>query len=437
MAEGPTASPPTGSMMSLRGAVFLGIGAMVGAGIFSLLGAAGGIAGSAVWVSFLVGGLVSLALGYAMAKFGAAVPSSGGTIGYLTIGFGPGRLVGTAAWMGYLASIVVVGAMVASTFGSYLAEVLAGPDYGVGLGRALASALVLAAAVLCVFGPKIVDRSQTAIVIGLLAVFAFFVMAIIPTIDLSLLAPSGYPDLRSIVSGAAVTFFAYLGFGVITFAGGDMRHPDRDLPRAVYLALIVTMTLYVGIAFSVFGTLTVDQVIEYGPTAIAEAARPTLGDAGFALMVVAALLATASSVTATLYAAQGLTAALADNGLFPAAFGGRSDLGRHGGLIITVAVMLLFVNVLDIGSLATIGSGISLMVFLLVAIAAIKLRQRLGASLPVLLVAAGSCSVVLLVFVADLYQNSPQDFWALIALIAAAALLDSVRRMISESPARK
>ncbi len=431
MDDGPGAAPAAGSMMSLRGAVFLGIGAMVGAGIFALLGAAGGIAGSAVWVSFLVGGLVSLALGYAMAKFGAAVPSSGGTMAYLMIGFGPGRLVGTAAWMGYLASIVVVGAMVASTFGSYLADVIAGPDAGVGVERAFASALVVAAAGLCVFGPQIVDRSQTAIVMGLLAVFAFFVIAIIPTIDLSLLAPSGYPDLRAIVSGAAVTFFAYLGFGVITFAGGDMRRPERDLPRAVYLALVVAMTLYVGISFSVFGTLTVDQVIGYGPTAIAEAARPTLGDAGFTLMVVAALLATASSVTATLYAAQGLTSALADNGLFPAVFGGGSALGRNGGLIITVAVMLLFVNVLDVGSLATIGSAISLMVFLLVAIAAIKLRQRLSASLPILLGAAGSCMVVLLVFVADLYQYSRQDFWALIGLVVAATLLDGVRRMVA------
>ena len=70
----PEAGGPAATLMSLRGAVFLGIGAMVGAGIFALLGQAGTIAGSAVWISFLVAGLVSLALGYAMAKMGTHYP---------------------------------------------------------------------------------------------------------------------------------------------------------------------------------------------------------------------------------------------------------------------------------------------------------------------------------------------------------------------------
>ena len=107
------------------------------------------------------------------------------------------------------------------------------------------------------------------------------------------------------MASVALTFFAYLGFSVITFAVGDLRDPARELPRAMYLALGVTTATYLLISLGVFGTLTVDQVAGYGETAIAEAARPALGEAGFVMIAVAALLATASSVNATLYASAG------------------------------------------------------------------------------------------------------------------------------------
>ena len=94
------------------------------------------------------------------------------------------------------------------------------------------------------------------------------------------LAFSDYPSLSKIVASVALTFFAYLGFNVITFTAGDLRDPVRDLPRAMYGALGVTSVTYVLIAVGVFGTLTVAEVVGYGETAIAEAARPALGTRG-------------------------------------------------------------------------------------------------------------------------------------------------------------
>ena len=141
--------------------------------------------------------------------------------------------------------------------------------------------------------------------IALLAVFAVFIAVTIVDIDFDLLAFSGYPSASDIVASVALTFFAYLGFSVITFAAGDLRDPTRELPLAMYAALGVTTVLYILISLGVFGTLTVDEAIGYGETAIAEAARPALGEAGFTMMAIAALLATASSVNATLYASGG------------------------------------------------------------------------------------------------------------------------------------
>src|SRR5207245_171965 len=170
-------------------------------------------------------------------------------------------------------------------------------------------------------GPWFGDRVHPLIVVHLLVVFPVFIAATLANLDASLLAPSGYPSAKDIVSSVALTFFAFLGFAVISFAAGDLENPERNLPRAMYLALGVTTLLYVLVALGVFGTLPVDDVVRYGPTAIAEAARPTLGDAGFVMMAIAALLATSSSVTATLYASGGLTTALAEAGYFPAVFG--------------------------------------------------------------------------------------------------------------------
>ena len=104
-------------------------------------------------------------------------------------------------------------------------------------------------------GSRIVDRAQSLIVVVLLGVFAVFIAVTLVEIDFDLLAFSGYPPLNDIIASVALTFFAYLGFSVITFAVGDLRDPARELPRAMYPALGVTTVLYVLISLGVFGTL--------------------------------------------------------------------------------------------------------------------------------------------------------------------------------------
>ena len=180
----------------MRGAVVLGIGAMVGAGIFALLGQAGAVAGSAVWISFLLAGAMSATLGYTLVRFAMRWPSSGGLIVYLQHGFRSRRLVGVAAWLGYLTAIVVVGAMVAASFGDYAAVLLADAPPGGWLSKLCAAALVVLGAWVTVAGPRLIDRVQTAIVGLLLVVFAVFVVGTLPQVDVALLAPSTYPGVQ-------------------------------------------------------------------------------------------------------------------------------------------------------------------------------------------------------------------------------------------------
>jgi amino acid transporter len=423
MSETPTDTGAPAAM-SVRGATFLGIGSMVGAGIFALLGEAGAVAGAAVWVSFLLAGVVAGLLGYTAVKLGVRFPSSGGLIAYLIAGFGNGRLVGIASWLGYAAAIVIVGAMVAVSFGSYAASLFIGDNAGPAWDNLFTSAVVLGALGLNLVGSRVVDRAQTAVVIAELAVFAIFIAVTFTDVDWSLLSFSDYPSFSDVVASVALTFFAFLGFSVITFSAGDLADPARGLPIAMYSALGVAGGLYVLISIGVFGTLSVDEVVGYGETAIAEAARPALGDAGFTMMAIAAVLATASSTNATLYASGGLTRMLAGVGQFPPFFGRESPLGKNAGLLITAGLVMVVANLVDLSAIASVGSAIALAVFVLVGTAGWRRRADTGAN-PVITLAAIAASVIVLAFFAvDTLRDEPATFGAILVIALLAIVLD-------------
>jgi amino acid transporter len=200
----------------------------------------------------------------------------------------------------------------------------------------------------------------------------------------------------------------------------------------MYLALAVTATAYVLISLGVFGTLTVAEVVGYGETAIAEAARPSLGEAGFLMMAIAALLATSSSVNATLYASGGLTAMLAEARQFPSFFGRGSRLGSHAGLLITSALVLVVANLVDLSAIASVGSACSLMIFLLVGIAGYRRRTDTGSNAAVILAAIGVTGIVLVAFAVDTLRNAPETFSAIVGIAALSVALDALWKWARE-----
>jgi amino acid transporter len=414
--------------MTVRGATVLGIGAMIGAGIFALLGEAGAIAGSAVWLSFLLGGIVATLLGYVCVKLGSRYPSRGGLITYLVEGFGKGRLVGTASWLGYIAAVVIVCSMVAVSFGSYATSLFVGDDAAGWWDNVFTTALILTMVTVNIIGATFVARAQSLIVTAVLGVFAVFIAVTLVDLDLDLLAFSGYPSFSKILASVALTFFAYLGFNVITFTAADLPDARRDLPRAMFGALGVTTVTYILIALGVFGTLTVAEVVAYGETAIAEAARPALGDAGYTVMAVAAIFSTAGATNATLYASSNLTAMLAKEELFPPRFGLGPRLGPRlapkSGLIITAAIVLLVANLVDLSAIASVGSAVALMIFLLIGLAGYRLRAETGSNVVIVLLAIAVTALVLAFFVVDTLRNAPQTFIAIVAIAVAAVALD-------------
>src|SRR6478672_5640909 len=149
------AATDNATRLSVHQAAFIGVGAMVGAGIFSLLGAAGEVAGSAVWIAFLLAGLIALLQGYSFAKFGARYPSAGGLLEYVVRGFGDGHATGIMAWLIYSVNAIVT-AMVAVSFGSYASAAFA--DDSTAWLKVFAVGVVAAMTLLNMVGSKAVAR---------------------------------------------------------------------------------------------------------------------------------------------------------------------------------------------------------------------------------------------------------------------------------------
>jgi len=414
---------PPATTLTIRQAAFIGVGAMVGAGIFALLGSAGEVAGAAVWISFLIAGAVAGLQGYSFAKFGARYPSAGGLLEYVARGFGNGHTTGVIAWLILAANAIVTG-MVAVSFGSYASTAFA--DGGEGWVPVFAVLAVVVMTLLNILGSKAVARAQTVVVIVVLSILTVFAVTTLANIDLDLLAFSGYPSVRDIVSSVALTFFAFLGFGVITFTAKDLRDPGRELPWAIYLALGIATVIYVAVSLGVFGTLTVDEVIDSGGTALAVAAEPVLGRAGYWLMTVTALFATAGATNAGLYPAAGLCEEMAAKGQFPPALG-RTWRGRApAGLLLTAAIAIVLAAGFDLTAIASIGSAIALCVFAMIATAHLRVRDETGASAWLLVLAVLSTVIVLATFALTTLVEEPATAVTLLAILGLSIAADAM-----------
>jgi amino acid transporter len=396
---------------------------MVGAGIFALLGEAGAVAGNAVWLAFLLGGVVATLLGYVVAKLGARYPSSGGIVTFLIEGFGTGHITGVFSWLLYFAAIIIT-SMVAVSFGSYATALFIGEGADPIWPAIFTTAVIVLVVAINIIGASLIDKVQSAIVIILLAVFAVFIVVTVSQMDAALLSPSLYPPTIDILSSIALTFFAYLGFAVISYTGDDLDDPAKNLPKATYLALGITTALYILISIGVFGTLTVEEVIAFGETALAEAARPVLGDAGFAMMAFAALLATSSSITANMYGAAGLTSKLAGTRQFPPVFGQKAIVGGTRGLTITALIIIVLANLVDLTAIASLGSVVALVIFIMVALAGWRLRAETGSRGWVIMTAMVVTAVVLVIFLVQTLRTEPQTFVAMVGVLGLSVALE-------------
>lgn len=335
-------------------ATFLGVGSMVGAGIFIVIGEAGAIAGNLVTVSFLIAGLIALLCGYSLSKLAIRYPSRGGIIEYLVQGYGEGSFSGALGILFYLAQLVALAA-VSKSFGTYAATYIHG-------GRTSLYANLFAVGIVFFFvlinlkGASVVARLENQIVIVKLSILAVFTGVTLFFVHPTYLTLNQAPGAINIFYTLGLTFFAYQGFSVITNSIEDMDRPQRTMMLSMFLAVGLVAVLYISVSITVFGNLSLNQIIQDKDYALAVAARPVFGAWGFKMIAATALLATASAINATLYAVTQVSYTLAKEGNLPQVFD-RTVFNNTEGLIISAALivpLILFFNLAQIATVAAI-----------------------------------------------------------------------------------
>src|SRR5215475_14077174 len=199
-----SAAPAGSGRIGLVAAVSIGIGGMVGAGIFSILGVVAHAAGNAMWVAFAIGGVVALLPTYSYAKLGATFPSAGGATHFLVKSFGDGVLAGGLnlfMWAGYIISL----ALYATAFGGYAATfVTTAPSALLLKSLAVASAVLLT--LVNAFGATLMGRWETVIVAVKVAILVQFAAVSMSFIRPGYFSPELCPEHNSVLFCALLLF---------------------------------------------------------------------------------------------------------------------------------------------------------------------------------------------------------------------------------------
>ena len=343
----------------LWSAVFLGIGSMVGAGIFIVIGQAGAIAGNLVLLSFLIAGVIALLCGYSLSKLAITYPSRGGIIEYLVQSYGEGFFSGALGVLFYIAQLVALAA-VAKSFGTYAATYMHG---GVTPFHTNMFALLILGIFVAInlIGASLVAKSESLIVIIKLSALGIFTVAALFYIKPTYLSVSDAPSFIHILFSLGLTFFAFQGFSVITNSVEDMQDPKKTMLKSMILSIILVGLLYITVTVAVFGNLTLAEVIKSQDYALAEAAKPAFGSLGFKLIAATALLATASAINATLYAVTQLSYTLAKDGDLPAVYE-RNVFHNTEGLVISALLIIPMILFFNLGEIASIAAVIVLLI---------------------------------------------------------------------------
>ena len=399
---------------------------MVGGGIFAVLGLAVQLAHGGTPVAFAIAGFVALLTSYSYAKLSVAYPSPGGTVEFLNQGLGTGLVTGSINVLLSISYIIML-SLYAHAFGSYGASFL--PDSWQALGsHVLLSAAVVVLTVLNIFGSRAVGEAEEWIVGLKLGILLLFVAVGLFSAKAGAVLPDQWASPLHVIAGGMLIFLAYEGFELIANTARDVCDAERTLPRAYYSAVIFVILLYVLVSVAAVGNLSVGELVRAKDYALAEAARPILGEGGFILIGIAALLSTASAINATLYGAARISYIIAKDGELPAFLERKVWRKPIEGLLITASLTLVVANSFDIESISVMGSAGFLIVFAAVNIANVVQRKRTRSAWPLSAVGAVACVAALGVLLWISAAKNPATLWVLVGMVALSVGIEALYR---------
>ena len=411
--------------IGLKEAMSIGIGGMVGGGIFAVLGLAVSLSKGGTPIAFLFAGLIALITSYSYAKLSLSYPDSGGTVKFINQGFGKTVFSGginNLLWLSY----IIMLSLYASAFGSYAPNLFkitgTSTDFHI-----YASAIILFATFINYYSIKVVGKIESyAVVIKLIILLAFvFIGAygLIGNPNLEQLSISQWEKPLTLLTGGMVIFVAYEGFELIANAASDIIDPKKNIPKAYYYSVLFVISLYIVIAIVTIGSLPFKEISSAQDYVLAEAAKPMLGKIGFTVITIAALISTFSAINASLYGGSRVSHEIAEDDELPHQLTGKF-WNQPIGLAITSIATLLVTNLLELESISTAGSVGFLLIFAIVNYVGFKLSDDIKANKVLPLVGFLLCSLATIVLTVQQYKSNKTGVIVAVALIVFCILVE-------------
>ncbi|MDN4480295.1 APC family permease [Demequina muriae] len=408
--------------LSLRGAVAMGTGVMVGAGIFALTGQVAALAGPLFPLAFLTAAGVAGLGAYTYVKMTRANPSSGGVAMILTQAYGRTAVAAGSAMLMAL-SMVLNQALVARTFGTYLT---------VPFGDA-AGWIVPVLAVAVIAGAVAINLARNEAIGWMQTVGAVVKIGGIGLLAIAALAASGWSyeaGSEGLTAGTSVAGFiaatglgvlAYKGFTTITNSGGELENPSRNVGRAIVISLVLCAVVYVIVAIGAGSSLSVDEIVEAQDYSLAEAARPALGQWGMWATVVVAVVACVTGLISSMFAVSRMLTMVTDMRMIPHRHFGMPGDVRHHMLVYLGVVAAVLAVALDMGQIAAVGIIFYLVMDMVIHWGVLRrLRHDVEAKAWVLVSALIADAVVLTAFAVVRGQEAP---WVIEGAFAGVGLV--------------
>lgn len=420
--------------IGLKEAISIGIGGMVGGGIFAVLGLAVSLAKGGTPIAFLLAGIIALLTSYSYVKLSLTYPDSGGTVKFINQGFGKSIFSGTINNLLWISYIIML-SLYASAFGSYAPNLLkiAGPETDFHI---YTSAVIIVATVINYYSTKVVGQIEAYAVIVKLIILLGFVGVGLYGLDgnpnLDQLSRSNWETPFNLLTGGMVIFVAYEGFELIANAAPAIRAPEKNIPRAYYYSVGFVLLLYVVIAGVTVGSIPFDQIAKAQDYVLAEAAKPMLGQTGFTIITIAALISTFSAINASLYGGSKVSYQIAEDEELPHQL--TSQLWHQPvGLMITAVCTLLLANLLHLESISTAGSVGFLLIFAIVNLTGYKLAGEIGGNKTIPLLGFCLCGLALLALIIQQYDSNTTGVIVALSIILLCFVIEWMYKRSSVS----
>lgn len=344
--------------LTLIGAIAMGTGVMIGAGIFALTGQVAEFSGALFPLAFLTAAVISGFSAYSYIKVSNKYPSAGGIAMILRKAYGPATITGAAALLMAI-SMVINESLVARTFGAYTLQLFNIDDNGF-LVALLAVGLIIFAFLVNIAGNKVIGNISKVTAVLKVGGIMVFALAILWAAGFSYVPAAGSggdtTSLGGFLAGVALAILAFKGFTTITNSGGEVQDPHKNVGRAIIASLAICLVVYLLVVWAVGSTLSIEQIARAKDYSLAEAARPAFGQFGLWFTVAIAIIATASGLLASIFAVSRMLTMLTDMSLIPHRhFGMPGGIQKHT-LVFTVVLAAVLAAFFDLSRIASLGA---------------------------------------------------------------------------------